>query len=268
MKIKISIKHKTIITRVFAVLVAIVGIALTIALTIIVVNFVKKQIDKINYEKFDTYVTKLKYKDEKSVELCLTPDSCDLPYKNMSYKWIKYDYKDKKFQEIINNLNEQTDKFYNETLNSNLAAPECAPVVNKYKYRTYYYTIDEIREDNNIISINRQLSGDDMCVGTVQLEPYIANFSKETGKVLSTEEMLKLYKITDKDVVSAIEDRILQDNLVYNYKKNYEQTVKDGKYTLYLNIYGNLYASYYDMIQKEYTSAKVKELGFNKYKQG
>ncbi len=167
------------------------------------------------------------------------------------YAKIEYEYKSEKLQKVIKKINEDTEKNYQEAINSDTSDSSCSSISgyakNSIRYSNEYhvYTTDEI------ISIAVKRDKQNICTFTgtsYPLESYFYDIKND--KFLETKEILKLLGYTEDNLKYTITTGLAalaqEMNITINYLDEYKDTA------LYYTTAGDLYVSFY-----------VNELGYH-----
>lgn len=167
---------------------------------------------------------------------------------------LRYISTDKSYP-LLNNAIEETNSIveekFMETIHSNLEAQECDAVRDIYNYRKIYMMAEFLYETKDLVGIAYEITGIDICTEkrtSPLFNSYI--YDVKQNKMLSNDEILKLYNIKKDFITKAISDNISYWNKINS--TNY--TIKDlnNNYKLYLSREGNLEVFY--TLQQENTT--------------
>lgn len=189
--------------------------------------------------------------ETKEFNHCKNPDDERCKYVNNSLRYITSNKSYPLLDKAIKETNKIVEEKYNEIIHSNLDSTECDKVKDIYNYRKIYMMGEFLYETNNIIGIAYEITGIDICTGkrtSPLFNSYI--YDVKQNKMLSNDEILKLYNI-EKDFIT----KAISDNISYWNKENSTNyTIKDlnNNYKLYLSREGNLEVFY--TLQQENTT--------------
>lgn len=189
--------------------------------------------------------------ETKEFNHCKNPDDERCKYVNNTLRYITSNKSYSLLDKAIKETNKIVEEKYNEVINSNLDSTECDEVKDIYNYRKIYIMGEFLYETNNIIGIAYEITGIDICTEkrtSPLFNSYI--YDVKQNKMLSKDEILKLYNIEKDFITKAISDNISYWNKVNS--TNY--TIKDlnNNYKLYLSREGNLEVFY--TMQQENTT--------------
>lgn len=181
--------------------------------------------------------------EPKEFNHCKNPDDERCKYVNNSLRYITSNKSYPLLDKAIKETNKIVEEKYNEVINSTLDSTECDKVKDIYNYRKIYMMGEFLYETNNIIGIAYEITGIDICTEkrtSPLFNSYI--YDVKQNKMLSNDEILKLYNIEEDFITKAISDNISY----WNKENSTNYTIKDlnNNYKLYLSREGNLEVFY------------------------
>ncbi len=209
---------------------------------------------KIDYNNFDVDQTL-------EVDICKNPDNCSIASTPV-YSMIKMDTDNAEIKKIIDKINNETKKRYNKTLKSTFDINKCPNAAKEYNY-SYLSTLDySLYENNDYISISTIRYNRDLCLdktSTDKPESYI--YSKSQDKVLSQNEIKKVFDISDSQIEKSIKKVINNINSLEGTKYTYDNTFQNGKQNLifYFDYKGDLNVYFYQNETNSYSSCTIIE---------
>lgn len=209
----------------------------------------------INTDKDDI---KVEVSNSKIVNACIDENNCP-PNGVVSYDFISY-YSGTEMDEVIENINKDTQKFYLEAKNSKMDDSSCLDVSDIYK--NSIQTISEFShyENKDFLSFEISRTKYNLCTNnsvSSQVESYIYSISSK--KILTQEEFKKEINIKNKDINKAI--KVTLDELNMSLGTNYSFDQIDMKDTvLFYNSLGELLVSFKCPGKDYYYSAVVWEV--------
>ena len=233
---------KKINSKIILVILLIIGTSLILG----TITYLKTPKDKDNKDN-------LGYKDIKKIIICKSKN-CNFD-SELYFQYLNtYEGKDKLNKEI-KKVNDRTDKYYDLVLNSEFDRKECSNAKKIYNYSLGMRTYTKKHEDSDIISIciNRQVI--DLCTMKVKevIEPDIINYDVKKNKLLTQEEFMNKYNVTDEDVKEVIKIEIES----FPEKKYNIEDLKDYK-LFYNQEDGGIMVSYYIPSLNGYLNTKVR----------
>ncbi|GEM_PF-6346405 len=156
-------------------------------------------------------------------------------------------------QNMVNEINADMKKYYEEVANSTLDDTSCDAVRNVYQHSLlphFDITIYESKELTNIIA-SYLISN--LCLDSVEyLSLKSFAYDKEEKKVLNQDEFKKKYDVSDSEIEQAIQERLDSNNSINQTQYTLDDT-RSRDYVVYFDRYGNLNVSYYlDSMQMYY----------------
>lgn len=204
------------------------------------------------------------FKIEKiSLDLCKQKDNDQCSkYKNDTLRYLTLNKSYPKLNEEIQKINSLVDEKYNDAIQSNLNSNECLDVKNIYNYRNIYIMSEIIYESDHLIGISYEIYGTDICTKKAlypSFNSYVYNIDED--KFLTQQEVLDLYKITDKDISKAIQENISYWNHLSS--TNYTQEDFDTNYKLSISYDGTLEITYLNKVTNTTHNTTIKQTNTN-----
>lgn len=191
--------------------------------------------------------------EDKRINMCVSP-GC-LPKDETIYSQIELDYKSNLVQLILNKINQETDKYYEEVLTSNMDSVECQPFKEVYKYNTDYGIDYDLYHDEDFVSIKVNRSKSNLCTGELEIfKPEIYLIDKKEDKEITAKEFMKKKNIDNDDLKMSIEKNIDSINKYNNTSYTYENTFQNGKQDIrfFYSYSGELYILYFQNEDQNY----------------
>lgn len=188
-----------------------------------------------------------------SIDVCKS-DLCH--YSSPQYiHYIEINTEDKKLQEAITKINNNTEKYAKESNDSNVDGNECSNVKDIYHHSKIIesQTYKLSNEKYFSVCVNRVIHN--VCTEKEDVkEPDIINYSLSSKKFLTDEELLKEFEMTEENVNKGIQKELntINKEAETNYKLS---DIKDKK--LYLDEEQKLIVTFYIPSLKMYLSAYV-----------
>ena len=216
----------------------IIGIFIILFLIFLVIGIYLSYFGKQTKETEKNQNIVYKYENERNVENCKLPEAClsDEYY----YAKLIVDTKNKTLQKFIEQINKETEEYYQKMIKSTTNSSECSDKIReKYQYRYATESIYHNYENRQYAQFGISRKEKDYCkkqVKHLQLKVYF--YDKKNKKALSSEQLMKQLKITQKDI-----DKKLKEE---NYNNHYD------KFQLYFSIRGEQYLHFHDIDKDEY----------------
>lgn len=198
--------------------------------------------------------------ENKTIDICLS-NNCDIQNKTI-YPEITIDLKIAEVQEKITEINNQTQKYYEEVLNSNFESEECIEYKDIYKHSINYYTDYDLYNDKNYVSIAIRRIKTNLCTKEITyLEPTIYLYDKTEHKFFNTVDLFHKKEITNEQIQTAIQRNIDLNNKFSNTNFTIENTYQNGIQNLkaYYTSLGELHIYYLQNEDGNYYTATLEE---------
>ena len=196
------------------------------------------------------------------VDICKNQENCPIAKKTV-YSMIEMKTDNEQIKKVLDKINKETKKRYNQTINSSFDNEKCPNNKDIYNY-SYLSTLDySLYENNDYISINIIRYNEDLCLNTNTMEkPKSYIFSKKENKFISDNDLKKQFKIDNKQIENSIKRVIKNMNNVFKKNYKYEDTFLDGKQDLiyYFDYEGNLNVYFHINEDNSYSSCTLIEV--------
>lgn len=221
---------------------------------------------KFNYSSIfeKNSVIKVSNYDEKRIEMCAEPGNAQCRFNEVIFYKINFETKKEKLKNKIDEINAETDKYYNKSLNSNMDSDECKENADIYSHSESTSSIISTYNNDELINLFVYRIESNICTGDINKirpESYIYDFEKDD--FISQEEFMKKYNISEEMVQNAI----INNNQSLSENTNMDLLIEesydnDGKldYILAYDNMGALQAWYYSKKLDNYNVATVKEI--------
>ena len=163
----------------------------------------------------------LKPKNSYSIKTRYTINSCkkDCNIKETNYNQLKSNIPKNAFKKIIDKVNKQVTKSYEEDINSPLDGNDCKKekdnLNNRYITNIYY----DNYENDKYISIHMDMVRIDLCTKkTSKPDNYTYIYSKKDNKELSTKDFMNKESILEDMINTSIEGKTNNYSIFYNSK--------------------------------------------------
>ena len=188
---------------------------------------------------------------EENLNHCKIENDENCKYNNNTYKYITLKKTYKNLQPVITSLNQIITQKKEKTIKSDLNSSDCNTVKNTYIYRELNILDEYFYTSNNIIGIAYKFNSLDICTNKKEkplFNSYIYDTKKD--KILTNDEILKLYHIKEEDIEQSITNNISY----WNQASSTNYTIQDinKNYKLYLSQEGKIGVFY--TLQKENTT--------------
>jgi hypothetical protein len=191
------------------------------------------------------------YGETQTLDVCVSSDNCSvLP---AEYSPLVYNTSIIDIQNMVNEVNADMKKYYEEAASSTLDDASCASVRNIYKHSLLPHFDITIYESKELTNITASYLISNLCLDSVEYLPLKSfAYDKEEKKVLNQEEFKKKYDITDQEIELAIQEDINSNNSINQTQYTLDDT-RSRDYVVYFDRDGNLNVSYYlDPMQMYY----------------
>ncbi|MBQ8681751.1 MAG: hypothetical protein IJ509_02445 [Bacilli bacterium] len=195
---------------------------------------------------------------DKTIELCVDKDNCPIMANTFSY--VAYDYENQEMQQWIENINAETEQYYQEVLNSNTSDDSCSNIREIYNHSISVRTNHTIYTNDKYISFAFERIKQNLCTNiseSLPIKTFI--YDKEKEKEITQEELMKEFNITDADIDESIKENIKEANKITNGNLTIEDIYINNKinYILYFNGEGAIIVAYYHPAEKAYYYATI-----------
>lgn len=200
-----------------------------------------------NKIKPTTTQNKLTYKliPLSEIKICKEETNCSIE-QNGYYK-LEYNTNIKAIDDIVEKINEETNKYLENTKKSNTQKDTCLDTTNSYNYRTMTFTDYHIYSSKKLINITVHRKTNDLCTNKTEksmVKTYY--YDRTTNKLLSQQEVKEKEQIK----LQEVEEKIKED---IEYKSNIAalpvEDQKDYQELFFYNEAGelNVYYKYNDI---------------------
>jgi len=222
------------------IIIAIISVCL-IVLGIIVFNFSNNG---------EPYELKEKYR----IQNCKS-DTCPIA-SDMIFAQMKYNTDISEIKEVVNKVNDDTNKFYKQVINSKMNDKRCNLARGLYKYSESVVSDYNSYTNDGYITFAVKRTVINVCTNEtndLQVKSYIYDRNKK--KFISSDILMDQLNIS----FEQIQVSILGNNYILHKtsKMDFESAIKD--YVLYYDTVGNLIASYYDSKDKLYHTVRINQ---------
>ena len=182
----------------------------------------------------------------RKIEMCKRKEECGLV--DAEFSTLKLNTSVKEISEKIQNINKETEKYY-EIANSSIEnTSECEGAKKDYQHQFYILTNYQLYQNDEIISIAVNRTIRNLCLNTYETLPYdVLVYDKLAKKVLAVNEVLNSVGYTEEGIKEQIINSIQNTNLVDDTNITMEDVfVNNGEanYSLYYNEDGFLVLAY------------------------
>ncbi len=177
----------------------------------------------------------------KTVKICKAKE-CGYPDNKFHFIALKKEYSG--LQDTIKEINNETEKYYNEVKNSDFTADECSEAKEKYNYSKYIDRSFDNYESDKYISLAVTNTFVDLCTNKNQssaTKVYI--YDKKTNAMTTQEEFKKAYNITDEMALNAIKDQ--KESLEKAEITKFPENAQYDNFNYFYSVEGNILVSYH-----------------------
>lgn len=194
--------------------------------------------------------------------MCVDPSNAQCRFNEISYYKINFETEKEKLKNKIEEINADTDKYYNKSLNSNMDSDECKENADIYSHSESTTSLISTYNNDELINLFVYRIESNICTGEtnkIRPESYIYDF--EIDDFISQEDFMKKYNISEEMVKTAIisNNQALGENADM-YLATEENHDSEGKldYILAYDNMGTLQAWYYSKELDNYNVATIK----------
>lgn len=200
--------------------------------------------------KESTEIIDYSYGETQTLDFCISSENCSvLP---MEYSPLVYNTSIIDIQNMVNEVNADMKKYYEEAVASTLNDASCTAVHDVYKHSLRPHFDITIFESKKLTNITASYLISNLCLDSVEYLPLKSfAYDKEEKKVLSQEEFKKKYNVSNQEIELAIQENI---NLINSRSQtNYSfSDTSSRNYVVYFDQDGNLAVSYYLEPEQKY----------------
>lgn len=191
--------------------------------------------------------------------MCINEENCGT-LTDGNYAKLVYESDFPEVKKAINKINDDTEKYYQESLSSTMDDPSCLAVKDIYKHSIQVFNDFSVKLKNDILGISVNRSKKNLCTQqreSMQVESYL--FDTKSKKMLTQEEFKKKMHLDNKKIENAIKENIKTLNQYSDINYSLENVRHDNKndIILYYNLSGELLVSYFQSEDQTYYSAVV-----------
>lgn len=199
----------------------------------------------------------------KEVQLCIDENNCLTSSKDF-YANLKYENNNKETQQWIKKINEETENYYQESINSNTSNQNCSQEIKDiYKHSISIQNIYEVYNGKKYVSLSITRIKKNLCTKEYETIPIkVFLYNQQTKKETTQEQLKKDFNLTDTIIKEKIEENITEINNHTKTNLTIEDTFQNNSltYTLYINQFGELLASYYQNANNSYYSVIITKI--------
>lgn len=228
-----------------------ITILIILLLLTCIINYIK-----INNKKETIQNTTEKIKEPeivsfKEVLFCKNKEICPITIEN-KYGELTFDYNDDSIQQWITKINQESENYYQESINSTTNNEICTNVKDIYNYQFIYrsYYINYIGE--KYISLSTSRTKFDLCNNTMEeLPKKTFLYDIKSKKQITQKELQKELNLSDNFIIEKIKTNIQSLDLTAPETFNYSD------FTLYYDSFGNLLAEYRLPTKRNYSATII-----------
>lgn len=183
--------------------------------------------------------------NKKQLEVCKTKENCDKL--DAIFSHISYEGENATIKQLITNINQQTENYYNQMKVSTFQKNNCTTEEEKYNYSILPTAQYNLFENENYISIAITREIRNLCTQEIEVVPLESYFyDKKAGQLIDPSARAQLLNISDEKVYAAIEKTYQEREKLEGVKRSIEDLKVNGKieYILYYSTEGTLLAAY------------------------
>jgi len=220
-----------------------------IIITIVIVALITLGIIIFNSSNnSEPYELKEKYR----IENCKN-DVCPIT-SDMIFAEMKYKSNIAEIKEIVNKINDDTNKYYKQVINSNMDDKSCSLVRGLYKYSKSIVSDYNSYTNDDFITFAVKRTVIDVCTNKtqdLQVQSYI--YDRKKREIITQDMFKERLKIS----FEQIQVSILGNNYILhkNSKMDIGGAINDS--ILYYDTVGNLIVSYYDSKDQLYHTVRI-----------
>lgn len=201
----------------------------------------------------DTTNIKVELGDTKTINPCIDNANC-LPGDIVDYDFLTFSSGISEFDSVIDKINKDTKKYYNEALSSKSTDSTCASTYkNNFQFNSDY----SLYKSKDYLSVSVIRSKLNLC--TRENTPYPREtfiWGIKENKFLSQEEVKEAFGLTDEKINSAIAANVELLNSYSDNKISFEN-IDVNKIDLFFDHNGKLLISYYSPEKQIYYSTNI-----------
>ena len=216
-------------------------------------------ITKEDSKKIENNKVVLSIVEEKKIQYCIEKEDCLIQSEEI-FKIISIDTDIDVIKEKVDKINQDTEKYYNESNSSTVDDNSCVEVA-KYLNHSYRVISDiYVYSDDDIISFSVSRSTINYCSNEENILPFESyTYDLEKEKFLTNDDIIEREKIETKTVEDTVALAISQYNEAFDTNYEFIDVVMEGEsgYKLFYDYSGSLLVNFYHTEANEYFTSIV-----------